>query len=204
MAASVPPVLQAPPAALSAPAAATPAARGEEPSQPVPAAVAGAGAPPPVSPAPVAAPAVEPARPAPAAQLAPVLVQLAHRPGGGTMTLRLDPVGLGHVEIRVERAADGTASVHVAVERPDTLRLLVADAPDLHRALDQAGVPADGRSLSLSLDSSPNGTAGGGPGGDGSGGGGAPRHGRPAGGGEAAPATADPGRWLRAGIDITA
>jgi hypothetical protein len=41
--------------------------------------------------------------------------------------------------------------VQVVVERPETLKLLQADQPQLNHVLDQAGLPQEGRSLSLSL-----------------------------------------------------
>ena len=95
--------------------------------------------------------AAAPADAGPAAQLAPALVQLAHAGGGQQLTLRLDPAELGRVDIRIERAADGTATVQVLVDRPETLKLLQADQPHLQQALDRAGLPQEGRSLSLSL-----------------------------------------------------
>ena len=148
----------------------------------------------------------------PAAQLAPALVQLSHAPGGPAVTLRLDPAELGHVQIHVERTADGATSVQVTAERPDTLRLLMADQPQLHRALDSAGVPQDGRSMALSLATPESG---------GQSPGGAGADGQPADGGSQAGSerqqrhpyaeAADAGRntpslsaWLRAGVDITA
>ncbi len=88
---------------------------------------------------------------APAHQVAAALVQITHSPSGSAVTLRLDPAELGHVQIRIERGADGTATVHVSAERPETLRLLIADQPQLHRTLDSAGLPQEGRSLTLSL-----------------------------------------------------
>ncbi len=151
---------------------------------------------------------------APAAQLAPALVQIAHAPGGSAVTLRLDPAELGHVQIRIERTVDGAASVQVTAERPETLRLLMADQPQLHRALDSAGVPPDGRSLALSLATpdSAGQSLGGGPGGQagngqaGSGQAGSERQQRHP---YAGPAVSDrdassPSAWLRAGVDITA
>lgn len=81
---------------------------------------------------------------APAAQVAPALFQLATTPNGGqSMVLRLDPLELGRVEIRVDRGSDGPAAVQLTVERPDTLMLLLRDQTALHKALDQAGLPAD-------------------------------------------------------------
>ncbi len=149
-----------------------------------------------------------------ARQLAPALVQLAHGPGGNTVTLRLDPVGLGHVQVRIDRDPAGTPTIQVSAEHPDTLRLLVADQPQLHRALDDAGVASDGRTLSFSLDT-PGGSAPGGSGGNAPGssadGGAAGQQGGHRGARPAFAAVVDedvafpiPPAWLRAGVDITA
>ncbi len=158
---------------------------------------------------PATAPVAASSASAPAAQLAPALVQLSHAPHGAAITLRLDPAELGHVQIRVERTADGAASVQVTAERPDTLRLLMADQPQLHRALDSAGVQQDGRSLTLSLGTPDGGQTAGGNGQPASGGGqpGGERQQRQSYAGTAASsldALASPSAWLRAGVDITA
>ncbi len=47
------------------------------------------------------------------------------------------------------------------VDRPETLKLMLADQPQLHRALDAAGLPQDGRNVTLSL-ATPNPGDGGG------------------------------------------
>lgn len=162
-----------------------------------------------------------PATPSPAAQVAPALVSLAHAPNGTSrLTLRLDPPDLGHVEVRVTRLPGEPVRVEVTVQRPETLGLLLRDQPQLQRALDQAGLPADGRSLTFHVAappppaspsaSAPTGPSGFAPSGDdyGSPGnhhqGGAGRGGMPA---EDASADAGPAPspvWLRAGLDITA
>jgi flagellar hook-length control protein FliK len=138
---------------------------------------------------------------APAAQLAPALVALGRGPAGShRLSLQLAPPELGRVEIRLDRTADGPARVVVSVQRPETLHLLQRDQAGLHRALDQAGVSVQGRSLSFQL---------------GSGGGGNPSGGalsrpdRAAGGGDelstaAAPPPPPAARFARAGLDITA
>jgi flagellar hook-length control protein FliK len=106
----------------------------------LPAAIAGAAPPP--APTSRAAPIV------PAAQVAPVLVSLLHAADGTQrLTLRLDPPELGHVQIRIERPPEAPARVEIVVERQETLNMLVRDQVQLQRALDQAGVPADGRSV---------------------------------------------------------
>jgi hypothetical protein len=116
----------------------------------------------------------------------------------------------------------------LAVERADTLLLLLQDRPQLNQALDAAGLPPGGRTLQFSLvdagvgaPSSPgsgpgetgfgagSGTGAGpgnGPGtgsgtGSGSGGGGAFSGQGSPGGGHRPPATT---AWQRAGVDITA
>jgi flagellar hook-length control protein FliK len=164
-----------------------------------------------------------PAPGAPAAQLAPALIQIAHASGGHQITVRLAPAELGQVDIHIDRGADGTASVRVLVERPETLKLLQGDQATLNQTLDKAGLPSEGRSLSLSLsDTAGGGSAaftggqndghnggqngsqtGGQMGGQTSGQSGGTA--RPGGFAAAAPATnpAAP-NWRRAGIDITA
>jgi flagellar hook-length control protein FliK len=75
---------------------------------------------------------------------------MAHAPDGTQrLTLRLDPPELGHVQIRIDRPADAPARVDITVERTETLTLLLRDQPQLQRALDQAGVPPDGRSVTF-------------------------------------------------------
>ncbi|HET7884276.1 MAG TPA: flagellar hook-length control protein FliK, partial [Acetobacteraceae bacterium] len=159
----------------------------------------------------------------PAAQLAPALVQMGHAPDGATrLTVRLDPPELGHVEVKIERPAEAPARVEITVERPETLTLLLRDQPQLQRALDQAGVPAEGRSVTFHVAtqeaaqrSEPAtapapGVAAGGPSSDGSHG--APRHGGQPRRQDATTADLDPidlaavapSGWVRGGIDITA
>ena len=65
--------------------------------------------------------------------------------------MRLAPTELGGVQIGITRQPDGPARVVLLAERPDTLQLLMHDQPALHRALDLAGVPAEGRLLHFQL-----------------------------------------------------
>jgi flagellar hook-length control protein FliK len=134
------------------------------------------------------------------------------------MTLRLEPAELGQVQIRIDRPQDAPAQVDISVQRPETLTLLLRDQPQLQRALDQAGVPADGRSLTLhvappdtpasSSNSHPGVAAGGDPGQGGGGGAGTRAGGQDRSGGAADPDQDDTSaplpRWLRVGLDITA
>jgi flagellar hook-length control protein FliK len=161
----------------------------------------------------------------PAEQVAPVLVSMAHAPDGGQrLTLRLDPPELGHVQIRIDRPSDAPARVDITVERAETLTLLLRDQPQLQRALDQAGVPPDGRSVTFHVatpEAGPRYDGGPPAGGTGTGSGSAStgdasygashQGGRPARGGFADTddmntdfARAAPPGWVRAGLDITA
>ena len=168
------------------------------------------------APQPAVAAAPTAAHPPPAHQLAPALIQLANGPSGSTITLRLDPAALGHVQVRIERDQSGAATVQVTAERAEALHALTAAQPQLHRALDSAGVGSEGRTIAFSLDprqdaasqSIVTDNSSGGTFGSGSGAGGH-RPGRPArgttyGGLEEEPGTAATPHWLRAGVDITA
>ena len=152
-------------------------------------------------------------------QVSAALVSLSAG-GDGTqrMTLRLEPAELGQVQIRIDRAPDAPARVDITVERPETMTLLLRDQPQLQRALDVAGVPTDGRSLTLHL-ATPDlvapsaGTQGGMAANAGSGQGGGNGSGARSGGQGGTEESADTApddttaalpRWLRAGLDITA
>jgi flagellar hook-length control protein FliK len=159
----------------------------------------------------------------PAAQLAPVLMQIGHAEDGAQrLTVRLNPPELGQVQVRIDRSPEAPARVEIVVEKPETLTLLLRDQPQLQHALDQAGVPAEGRSVTFhiaspeatALRSEPAtapapGVAAGGPNGDGSHGAtpqdGRAQHGSNASSGEETEFTpiALPG-WIRGGLDITA
>jgi Meckel syndrome type 1 protein len=107
--------------------------------------------------APLAAPAPEPlaapARPTapipwPARQVAPFAVSLALG-SDDTISLTLEPVALGRVEVAIARGAE--AHISLRAERPETLALLQRDRAELERALAGTGFNADGRAPSLSF-----------------------------------------------------
>ncbi len=89
--------------------------------------------------------------PSPAAQIAPALISMTHAPDGTQrLTMKLEPPDLGQVQIRIDRpTTDTPAHVAITVEKAETLTLLLRDQPQLQRALDQAGVPAEGRSVTF-------------------------------------------------------
>ncbi|HME28136.1 MAG TPA: flagellar hook-length control protein FliK [Acetobacteraceae bacterium] len=153
----------------------------------------------------------------PAAQIAPALVQTSHAPDGAQrLTMRLEPPELGRVQVRIDRPAEAAARVEITVDKAETLTLLLRDQPQLQRALDQAGVPAEGRTVTFHVatpepaTASAPGMQAGGPSGDGSRG--APPHGgEPERQHAGTPDGTDteftpmmlPG-WVRGGLDITA
>ena len=198
------------PAPAHVPVASAPPPAASSPAQPQPTHV----------PVPAPLPQLPTAPPVPpAAQLGPAFVSLtgAGQPDAPQqLVIRLDPLELGHVQVRIERAPGGPARVNLAVERPDTLMMLLQDRPRLDQALNQAGVPPEGRIVQFSLAAPDSGTgaapdrSSGGLGSGGAGGG----HdawggqGQSHGGRHSAPdhRSRPPARvdWLRAGIDITA
>lgn len=67
------------------------------------------------------------------------------------VTVQLRPDSLGLVRIHIEQTPQGVARVAITVERPETLRLLRDDQEALTRALDRAGLAAEGRTVSLKI-----------------------------------------------------
>jgi flagellar hook-length control protein FliK len=88
----------------------------------------------------------------PAEQIAPALLAITQgQDGVQRLTLRLHPAELGMVQVQIEQPKAGSATVAITAERPETLQMLMRDQPQLHRALDQAGVPSQGRSVEFHI-----------------------------------------------------
>lgn len=94
----------------------------------------------------------ESAPPTPTRQLAPVLVSMALGRGSDTLTISLDPIELGRVEVSISQGKEA-GQVRIVAERPETLALLQRDQRELDRALSQAGLGELGRSIAFSLSS---------------------------------------------------
>jgi flagellar hook-length control protein FliK len=88
------------------------------------------------------------------AQVAPVVLSMGVVPGDdggpGRLTVAIRPAELGTLQIITDRGEDGTARIAVFAERPETLQLLLRDAPTLETALRAAGVD-EGGGLSLTF-----------------------------------------------------
>lgn len=108
---------------------------------------------------PTAVPVTAPTSPSvasPAQQVAPALIAVTQgHDGAQRMTLRLNPAELGMVQVQIERAASGPTRVEITAERAGTLEMLQLDQPQLHHALDQAGVPSQGRTITFHVAPAP-------------------------------------------------
>lgn len=89
-----------------------------------------------------------------AAQVAPAVLSMGVVPGAdggpGRLTVAIRPAELGHLQIITDRTEDGTARIAVLAERPETLQLLLRDAPTLESALRASGLD-EGGGLSLTF-----------------------------------------------------
>ena len=88
-----------------------------------------------------------------AVPLAAVGVEIAARAQSGSnrFEIRLDPPDLGRIDVHLDVDRDGHVTSRVVVDRPETLDALRRDAPDLERALQQAGLKTSDNGLQFSL-----------------------------------------------------
>ena len=101
-----------------------------------------------------AAAAAAPAQPNPAAiPVTGLAVEIATQAFAGKQRfeIRLDPPELGRIDVRLEIDRDGNVSSKLVVERSETLDMLRRDAPQLERALQQAGLKTSDNALEFSL-----------------------------------------------------
>jgi flagellar hook-length control protein FliK len=71
--------------------------------------------------------------------------------GKSRFEIRLDPADLGRIDVRIDVDRNGQVTSHLTVEKPETLSMLRQDAPQLQRALDDAGFKTGGGGLQFSL-----------------------------------------------------
>ncbi len=62
-----------------------------------------------------------------------------------------DPADLGRIDVRIDVDRNGQMSSHLMVEKPETLSMLQQDAPQLQRALNDAGFKTGDGGLQFSL-----------------------------------------------------
>jgi flagellar hook-length control protein FliK len=73
------------------------------------------------------------------------------RSGNTHFEIRLDPADLGRIDVRIDIDRNGHVTSHLMVEKPETLSMLRQDAPQLQRALDDAGFRTADSGLQFSL-----------------------------------------------------
>ena len=81
----------------------------------------------------------------------PIEIAAAIRAGRSRFDISLDPAELGRIDVRINVDRNGQVTSHLTVEKPETLQMLRQDAPQLQRALDDAGFKTGSNGLSFSL-----------------------------------------------------
>lgn len=71
--------------------------------------------------------------------------------GRSRFEIRLDPADLGRIDVRLDVDRQGRVTSHLTVEKPETLAILRQDAPQLQRALQDAGLKTGDGGLQFSL-----------------------------------------------------
>jgi len=82
-----------------------------------------------------------------------VAVEIAAKASEGmkSFEIRLDPPELGRIHVRLDVDRNGEVTSRVTADRQDTLDLLRRDAPQLERALNDAGIRTSNNGLQFSL-----------------------------------------------------
>ncbi len=70
--------------------------------------------------------------------------------GSSNFEIRLDPPDLGRIDVQLKVDSGGNVTSHIIAERPETLSLLQRQAPQLERALQDAGL-STGEGMQFSL-----------------------------------------------------
>jgi flagellar hook-length control protein FliK len=78
-------------------------------------------------------------------------IAVSARSGKSRFEIRLDPADLGRIDVRIDVDRNGRVTSHLTVEKPETLSMLRQDAPQLQRALDDAGLKTGSGGLQFSL-----------------------------------------------------
>ena len=78
-------------------------------------------------------------------------IAVSAKSGKSRFEIRLDPADLGRIDVRVDVDRHGQVTSHLTVEKPETLSMLRQDAPQLQRALDDAGLKTGDGGLQFSL-----------------------------------------------------
>ncbi len=81
----------------------------------------------------------------------PIEIATQAKAGNNRFDIRLDPPELGRIDVRLDIDTKGNVTSRLMVERPETLDLLRRDAPQLERALQDAGLKTSDQGMQFSL-----------------------------------------------------
>ncbi len=84
-----------------------------------------------------------------------VAIAKASKEGVDQITIQLDPLGLGRVEVKMQVAQDGKTSLAFLVDKPETFDALSRDARGLERSLQESGLKADSGGMQFNLRQQP-------------------------------------------------
>ncbi len=84
-----------------------------------------------------------------------VSVTKAAADGINHITIQLDPMGLGRVEVNMHTNHDGQTQISFTVDKADTFDNLSRDARSLERSLQEAGIKADTGSMQFNMRQQP-------------------------------------------------
>lgn len=88
-------------------------------------------------------------------------VTRAAKEGNTEFTVRLNPVELGKVTIKMAFDKDGTSSLKILAQNPETLALLQRDQRGLERAIEAGGLKSSQSEISIELDTQHDGQSAG-------------------------------------------
>uniref|UniRef100_UPI00399D5774 flagellar hook-length control protein FliK n=1 Tax=Nitrobacter sp. TaxID=29420 RepID=UPI00399D5774 len=80
-----------------------------------------------------------------------VQIAVTAQSGKSRFEIRLDPADLGRIDVRLDVDRQGRVTSHLTVDKPETLAMLRQDAPQLQRALQDAGLKTGDGGLQFSL-----------------------------------------------------
>jgi flagellar hook-length control protein FliK len=81
----------------------------------------------------------------------PIEIAARAKDGINRFEIRLDPPELGRIDVRLDIDRSGHVTSRLMVERPETLDLLRRDAPQIERALQDAGLKTSDLGMQFSL-----------------------------------------------------
>ena len=81
----------------------------------------------------------------------PIEIATQAKNGNNRFEIRLDPPELGRIDVRLDIDSNGQVTSRLVAERATTLDLLRRDAPQIERALQDAGLTTSGQGMQFSL-----------------------------------------------------